>query len=193
MIADFANVRCGARAIPLSLLIDIWLGLLFAYCARARVRTDGVWSQPAISIVSLFVVVILLPTTLYIYLGHPGWTWLYLVNPNRITGVAVVSIAAACVGGAIGGYYGGGRLVRADKEKVLLIASGALALVIVALALLLRTRLLAYGSYEDFHAGRALPLGAVKLGYVLVPVLIGVCAAAIFVALELRRDGRRAG
>ena len=58
--------------------------------------------------------------------------------------------------------------------------------------LLVRSRIFVAGSYETFRAGRALPLGDVKLGYVLVAVTIGLWGSIAYVGLELWRDGRRA-
>jgi len=187
-------VTCAWRsAILLALLLDIWLGFAFGYFARHRIRTDGVWSQPVVSILLLFVGFVLVPSTMYLYLEHPAWSWLYLVDPERVTGLAVVSVLAACVGGVAGGYWGAGKLVRADRERVVLMVLGGLALLLLFVAFLLRGRLGAYGSYADYHHGRALPLSAVKLGYVLIALTTGLAASVSFVAWELVRDGRRAG
>lgn len=135
---------------------------------------------------------ILIPCALYFYLAHPAWSWLYLVNPSRVPRVAVVTIVAAWGAAVIGAYYGGAWLLRNGKERVLLGAIAVGFALIVLLVILLRHRLLHYGSYEDFARGRALALAQVKLGYVLIAVVIGVCAATAFVGWELRRDGRRA-
>ena len=48
-----------------------------------------------------------------------------------------------------------------------------------------------YGTFGEFHDGRALALMEVKLGYVLVALAAGVGIAAGFVGLELMRDSRR--
>jgi hypothetical protein len=179
-------------SIPLDLLFDGWLGLLFALCARERVRADGPWSQPAISIVALFISMILAPCAIYFYLAHPAWSWLYVVNPARVPRIAVVTIVAAYGASVIGGYYGGAQLIRTARERIALYALGGGGAFLALLAFLLRHRLLRYASYDDFHANHSRSLGAVKLGYVLIAVVLGVIASTIFVTWELRRDGRRA-
>lgn len=180
------------RAIPLDLLAITWLGCFFGWCARERVRADGPWSQPAISLVLLFLGIIVAPGTLYFYFAHPAWSWLYLFDPSRMPRVAVLTMLIASAGAYLGGYYLAGRLVRAGKELELRIGLASALAVIALVALLLRRRLLHYGSYAQYKAGQALPIMEVKLGYVLIAVLAGAGTAAAVVALELVRDGRRA-
>lgn len=170
----------------------LWLGTFFGFCARERVKADGPWSQPAISLVLLFLVMIIVPGALYFYLAHPSWSWLYLFNPAKMPRVAVFTVLVGHAGALVGGYTLAGRLVRAGQELPLRIGLASAVAVIVLIALLLRGRLLHYGTYAQWKAGQALPLMSVKLGYVLIAVLIGAGAAAAVVAIELLRDGRRA-
>jgi hypothetical protein len=156
------------------------------------VKADGPWSQPAISLVLLFLGIVVAPGTLYFYLVHPGWAWLYLVDPARMPRVAVIPVLAAHAGALVGGYYLAARLVRTGQELPLRIGLASAVAVLALAALLLRNRLFRYGTYEQFKVGRALPLMEVKLGYVLIAVCVGAAAAASVVAIELVRDGRRA-
>lgn len=157
-------------------------------------RLDGVWAQPSITIVALFVAMILAPCAVYFYVAHPDWSWLYLVDAGQVPRLAIVTIIAAYAGAVLGGYAGGVRILRAgrDKERLLLYALGGGALLLGVLVFLFRARLARYGSYAEFQSGTTLPLGDVKLGYVLVAVIVGVIAAAGIVGWELWRDGRRA-
>jgi hypothetical protein len=156
------------------------------------VRVDGPWSQPAISLVLLFLAMILAPVTLYLYLAHPDWAWLYLVDSARVPRLAVITVLAAQGGALVGAWYGAHKLVRAGKEVVLRWALPATGALLIMLMVLVRHRLTHYGTYAQFHGGRALPILDVKLGYVLIAVLIGAGAAAGVVAYELMRDGKRA-
>ena len=169
------------------------MGFAFGYCARQRIRSDGIWAQPVVSIVGVFVGVALVPATLYLYSAHAAWSWLYLIDPERTTGFALVSVLAACVGAVGGGFYGAGKLLQREKDRLVLLVLAGIAVVLLLSAFLLRERLFSYGSYADFHRGRALPLGAVKLGYVLIALLIGLVAAVSFVVWEILRDARRVG
>ncbi len=137
--------------------------------------------------------IILCPSAAYLYLAYPDWSWLYVVDPGRVPRLAVVPVVAARAGALAGGYYGAARILREARDRRTLPAVlGGVAALAVLTGFLVRGRLLRYGSYGDWHAGRSLPLSEVKLGYVLVAVLVGTAAAAGFVALELWRDARRA-
>jgi len=180
-------------AIPIDLLFNGCLGLAFALCARERVRAEGPFASPAFPLVAIFVGVVLTPVTLYLYLAHPAWSWMYLVDPAGVPGLAMVSLLVAHGGTALGGWYAGARLVRAGKrtEQLAFYAlAGGAALLLVAIALGW-DRIGRYGTYGEFHGGRALAIMEVKLGYVLVALVAGVGTAAGYVALELLRDSRR--
>jgi hypothetical protein len=168
------------------------LGVFFAWCASARIRADGPWSQPSLSIVGSYVAIILIPCTAYLYLAHPDWCWMYLFDASRVPRLFVVPIVAATAAATVGGYNGTARMLRIDRLRPLVpgltVASGVFVLLILFLA---RGRLSLYGSYGDYPM-RALHLSEVKLGYVLIAMVIGVLAASAFVGWELWRDGRRA-
>lgn len=172
---------------------DAWLGLLFSYLARERVRRDGIFCQPPFALVGTFVLFIVIPSALYVHLVHPAWSWLYLVNPKRIPTLAIVSILFLHAGAMVAAYYGTGRYLRGGRERDRRVGIGLLtgAALIGLTFVLLRRRLLYYGSFDDFRNGLALPVSEVKLGYVLVAMLVGVLVAAGFVSWELWRDGRR--
>lgn len=161
-------------------------------CARDRIRTEGPFASPSFPLVAIFIGVVLTPVNLYLYLAHPAWSWMYLFDPEGVTGLTMASLLAH-VAMVVGGWYGGARLIRAGKKKEQLafyaLAGGA-ALVLLALSLCWG-RVGRYGTYREFTDGRALDLMEVKLGYVLVVIAAGVATAAGFVGLELMRDSRR--
>jgi hypothetical protein len=169
-----------------------WLGLFFGWCARERLRVDGPWSQPSISLVLLFAGMILAPGAVYFYLVHADWSWLYLIDSRKVPRFAVLTIVVLHAGALVSGFYAAGRLVRAGRELWLRLALPGYAVVLLMIMLLARGRIGRYGTYEQFKGGSALPLFDVKLGYVLIAAVIGAGAAAAVVAWELYRDGRRA-
>lgn len=173
------------------MLFNVLLGLVFALCARDRVRADGPFASPPFVLVLTFMGLVLLPAGLYLYVAHPAWTWMYLVDPEDVPSLAVVPMLAIHGGALIGGYYAGGRLIRADRKNVLLYALAGGWVMFTLTALLLRERLFSYGTYLDWQRNTALDLMDVKLGYVLIALILGIGAAAGFIALELFRDSRR--
>jgi hypothetical protein len=142
--------------------------------------------------VMTYVGIIVIPCTMYLYLAHADWMWQYLVDQSHIPHLAVVPVLAANAAALLGAYYGMGRLLRSDRYRHLspgVIGGGGVFL--AGLTLIARPRLFTYGTYDEYHAGRALPLLDVKLGYVLIAMITGVLGATAFVAWELWRDGRR--
>jgi hypothetical protein len=136
---------------------------------------------------------VLAPATAYVYLAHPDWWWLYLLDPARVPRLFVIPTLAATAAALFGGYHGVGRMIaaRTPGRQVLAVlgAGGAVSLLLVTLA---RDRLLHVGTYDGYHAGRAASLFQVKLGFVLVALAAGLCAAVGYVAWEIWRDGHRA-
>jgi hypothetical protein len=178
-------------AIPVDLLFNIGLGVAFALCARERVRADGPFAPPASVMMLSFVGIVLTPITLYLYLAHPAWTWMYLLDPNDVPGLAVVPLLVAHGGAVVIGWYLGARLLIAGKQKAALYTSASIGGCSLLAIALFWGRLGRYGSFEEFQDGRALPIMQVKLGYVMVAVVVAVTIAAGFLGFELTRDGRR--
>jgi hypothetical protein len=156
------------------------------------VRVDGPFASPAFPLVLVFLGVIALPTSLYFYLVHPAWSWLYLVDPALVPGIMIVPVMVAHGGALLGAWLAGAAVIRADRDRALLGALGGATVALVAVGMLLSERLGAYGGYEVYQAGAAVGLLEVKLGYVLIAILLGLGAAAGYVAVELLRDSRSA-
>lgn len=140
---------------------------------------------------AIFIAVVLTPISLYLYLAHPAWSWMYLVDPEEVPGLAVVPLLVLHGGFVVGGWYLGGRLIRTNREKQARLGLAGALLVVVLITAIAWGRIGHYGSYGDFHQGRAIDIFDVKLGYVMVGLALGIGAAAGYVALELTRDSRR--
>ena len=154
-------------------------------------RADGPFAAPAFPLVGIFIAVVLTPITLYLYLAHPAWSWMYLVAPRDVPGLAIVPLLVGHGGVVVAGWYIGARAVRVGKEKVARIGLAAAGVVVLLATLLSWGRLGRYGTHREFHDGIARDLMDVKLGYVLIGLVLGIGAAAGYVALELARDSRR--
>jgi hypothetical protein len=156
------------------------------------VRADGPFASPAFVLVLGFAAVVVLPMTLYFFWVHPAWSWMYLVDPDKVPSLAVVPVAVTHIGAVVGGWYLGARLLRADKRTAALwVAGGGGGLLLLA-AILLGGRIGHYGSYARHSAGEELRgLMDVKLGWALIVVFLAFAVAAGYVALELSRDSRR--
>ena len=155
---------------------------------------EGRWPTTAVLLVGLYAVVVVVPCAAYLYLAAPDWALLYLASSANVPRLMVVPICTLAVGALFAGFHGGARLLRSARE--LLPAqvphSPEAAAALRALLGPASGRLAEVGSTAAYRAGTALPLGAVKLGYVLPALFLGVVAAAGYTAWELRRDARRA-
>jgi hypothetical protein len=135
--------------------------------------------------------VVVTPITLYLHLAHPAWSWMYMVDPAEIPALAIVPVLVGHGGMVVAGWYLGAYLLRTDKDRPARAALAGGALVALVATLIAWPRIGAYGKYGDYHAGVAHDLWDVKLGYVLIGLVVGIGAAAGYVALELVRDSRR--
>jgi hypothetical protein len=177
--------------ILLAIFIYACLGLLFALCARDRVRTDGPFASPAFVLVTMLTSFLVVPITFYLYAVHPAWSWMYLVDPRKVPGLALVPIVVGHAAVLLGGFYVGALLLRADRRRVLVYAAAGCGAAAGLCALLFANRLGTYATYAEWAAGHGRGLMDVKLGYALIALLLAFGAAAGYVANELVRDARR--
>ncbi len=164
---------------------------MFALCAQDRVRADGYFASPAFQLVLVFVGCIIFPATLYVYLAHPAWAWMYAFDPSVVPGFMIGFVLLLAGGGVVGGWLGGCKLIRQGRGDLVkyLVLGTALATALVTA--IFHTRLGSSGSYQDFAVGRALELHKAKLAYVLLVLGLGVCSAAGYVGVVLSRDSRK--
>ena len=167
------------------------LGVLFAACARRQFASGSPAFGPELAAVLSIEVLLVWPVTLYCLLVHPDWAWMYLrFDASHVSTGMVVMVLCAEAAALLTGYVGGWAMVRQQRMRLVNYALGALGLATLLFLALAHGRLLRYGSYEDYHAGRALPIGDVKLGWVLVVAILGVASAVALVGWTLYARGR---
>jgi len=178
-------------AIPVVALVNLLFGIGFALIARDRIRADGAFAAPAFQLVALHAAAVVAPIALYFYAVHPAWAWMYWINPRRLAGVAVLPLMVGHAGLVIGGWYGAGMLLRRGYQGALLYAAAAIALVLLVLVVTGIERLSTATDYLGWQAGQGATLFAVQLGWAFVVSLLALFGSAIYIAIELGRDGRR--
>jgi hypothetical protein len=177
--------------IPVVALVNLLFGIGFALIARDRIRADGPFSTPAFQLVALHAAAVVAPVALYFYAVHPAWSWMYWVNPRKLAGVAVLPLMVGHAGLVIGGWYGAGLLLRRGYQGALLYAASAIALVLLVLFVAGIHRLSTATDYLGWQANQGTSLFAVQLGWAFLVSLLALFGSAIYVAIELGRDGRR--
>jgi hypothetical protein len=177
--------------IPVVALVNLLFGIGFALIARDRIRADGPFAVPAFQLVALHAAAVVAPVALYFYAVHPAWSWMYWINPGKLAGVAVLPLMVGHAALVIGGWYGASLLLRRGHQRALVYAAGAVAVVLLVLVIGGIHRLSTAADYPGWQDNQGTSLFAVQLGWAFVVSLLALFGSAIYVAIELGRDGRR--
>jgi hypothetical protein len=177
--------------VPFDLIFSVFVGLVFAACARVQFANGGSpWGRELAAVIS-FEAIIVWPVALYFFLVHPAWSWMYLIDPARLPWGISVLVLLGYVATLLGGYLAGWALVRVHKERALFAALAVLGVGLIVFLIVARGRISHAGTYAEFHAGRALALGEGKLGWALAATATGVAIAIVLVGFTLWEQGKR--
>jgi hypothetical protein len=177
--------------VPFDLIFSVFVGLVFAACARAQFANGGSpWGRELVAVLS-FEAIIVWPVALYFYLVHPAWSWMYFVDPARLPAGVTPLVLLAYVAMLLSGYLAGWALLHARKERIVYAALAGLALALVVFLVVCRGRVSHTGTYAEYHAGHALALGEGKLGWALAATATGVAIAVVLVGFTLWEQGKR--
>jgi hypothetical protein len=175
----------------LAAIANVALGMAFALLARDRIRAEGPFAGPAFLLVLLQAGVVVAPVALYFYALHPAWSWHYLVDPDKVPGLALFPLVLGHGALIVGGWYGAALLLRTDRRHIALYVLGGLAAAFLLGLLLLSHRVGTSATYAEFKAGRGHDLLDVELGFALIVASMAIAGSAGYVVAELVRDGRR--
>ena len=116
---------------------------------------------------------------------------MYWLDPKKVSGVALIPLMVGHAGLVIGGWYGASLLLRRGYQGALLYVGGALALILLVLVVAGIQRLSTAADYLGWKTQRGTSLFNVQLGWAFVVSLLALFSSAIYIAVELGRDGRR--
>lgn len=183
---------CGREAlIPVVALINLLFGIGFALIARDRVRSDGPFAAPAFQLVALHAAAVVMPIALYFYAVHPAWAWMYWVNPSKISALSIIPLIVGHGALVIGGWYVASLLLRKGLQGALYYAGGAVALVLLIMIVVGINRLGTAADYLGWKRKAGVAVFSVQLGWAFAVSLLALFGSAIYIAIELGRDGRR--
>lgn len=131
------------------------------------------------------------PIALYFYAVHPAWAWMYWVDPSKLATIFVLPLMVGHAALVIGGWYISSFTIRKGYGGMLLYAAGGISLFSLILVAACIHRLSTAADYPGYDANTGVSLFAVKLGWAFVVSLFALFGSAIYVAIELGRDGRR--
>ena len=171
--------------------MNLLFGIGFALVARDRIKADGPFAAPAFPLVALHAAAVVAPIALYFYAVHPAWSWMYWVDPHKLARVAVLPLMVGHAGLVIGAWYGASLLLRSGFGGALLFLAGAIGLALLVLVVGGIDRLSTAADYPGYAAHSGKGLFDVQLGWAYVVSLLALFGSAVYVAIELGRDGRR--
>lgn len=152
---------------PTQLLFTFASGALVALAARAYLlgsRRTALLSQPFLAYL-LYLVLVVLPASLYFYVYYRDWYLLYLVDSARVSTAFVVLGCLVEIALGAGGFSLGALFVRRQWDPwagALIGVAISLALVVIPLA---RSRLAVVGTYAQYRGDYGLaPFGGALLG-----------------------------
>jgi hypothetical protein len=175
----------------LAIFLQLATGLGFAWAGRDRIRADGPFAPPAFLLILIHVGFVTAPVALYFYAAQADWAWLYLVDPDRVPGLAIVPLVVVHALVIVGGWYLGAWLIRTERKRILLYAILGVSVVFLLGFVLLLGRLTTATTYAGYLAGATGGLMSVELGWALLVSFAASAAGATYVFIELMRDSRR--
>lgn len=171
--------------------MNLLFGIGFALIGRDRIKADGPFASPAFPLVVMHAVFIVAPIALYFYTVHQAWAWMYWVDPAKVSGLALIPLMVGHAALVLGGWYGSAFMVRHGAQGALLYVGGAIVLLLLVMVVLGIDRLATATDYRGYPLGKGTGLFEVQLGFAFVVSLLALFGSAVYVAIELGRDGRR--
>jgi hypothetical protein len=172
--------------------VNLLFGIGFALIARDRVKADGPFAPPAFALVVLHAAAVVAPIALYFYAVHPAWAWMYYVDPDKLTAVFVLPLMVGHAALVVGAWYLSSMLIRKGLQGALFYVLGAVGVLLLVFIVAGMGRLSVASDYPGFERGLAhTSLFSVRLGWAFVVSMLALFGSAIYIAIELGRDGRR--
>jgi hypothetical protein len=141
--------------------------------------------------VLLHAATVVAPIALYFYAVHPAWSWMYWFDPKKLSGAAVLPLMVGHAMLVVGGWYAAAMVLRAGYLGALMYGAGAIALLLLITVVGGIDRLSTAADYPGWQAKKGVSLFAVQLGWAFVVSLLALFGSAIYIAIELSRDGLR--
>src|SRR5262249_26256750 len=149
-------------------------------------------AAPAFQLIFLHAAAVVAPIALYFYAVHPAWSWMYSLDPQDLRGIFLIPLMVGHAALVVGGWYGASLLLRRGYQGALLYAAGAIGLVLRIVIITTSSRLGTASDYEGWITQRGgTSLFNVQLGWAFLVSLLALFGSAIYIAIELGRDGRR--
>lgn len=166
-------------------------GIGFALVARDRIRAEGPFAAPAFPLVALHAATVVAPIALYFYAVHPAWSLMYWVDPAKISVLAILPLLVVHAGLVVGGWYIAAILLRRGFQTAVFYAGGTVLLALLVLVVSGIRRISTAADYLGWQSNQGISVFSVQLGWAFLVSLLALSGSAVYIAIELGRDGRR--
>jgi hypothetical protein len=131
------------------------------------------------------------PIALYFYAVHPAWSLMYWVNPAKISVLAILPLLVGHAALVLGGWYVAAILLRRGFQSAVIYTGGAVLLTLLVLVVSSIRRISTAADYLGWQSNRGISVFSVQLGWAFLVSLLALSGSAVYIAIELGRDGRR--
>lgn len=174
--------RPNAVPLPTVLCLAFGTGLAAALAARNEIRLSA--RHPLLTrsyaAFAIFLVLVLVPISVYFYIFHGDWFLLYLFDVREVpSAIALIGFLVEVGLGTLG-FALGGNLVRSQRDAAVATFVGISLLGSLAPIALASDRLAVVGSYAQYHGGFGLSRfgeGAMLEGSALMTIVFVIGAA----------------
>lgn len=139
--------------LPISFVIAYTSGIIASLASRAELRGTP---RPALATsgfkaFATYVLLVLVPSTVYFYAFHGDWFLLYLIDATSVpSAVGLLLFVVEAIVSAVG-FASGAHLVRMQRESLAVAMASLTAMLGMGLLLVLRERVATVGTYAQFH------------------------------------------
>ena len=163
--------------LPTVLCLAFGTGLAAALAARNEIRLSARHPLLTRSYAAyvIFLVLVLVPVSVYFYVFHGDWFLLYLFDVREVPSAMALIGFLLEVGLGTLGFAIGGSLARSQRDGAIGVFVGASALGALAPIAMASDRLAVVGSYAQYHGGFGLSRfgeGAMLQGSALMTILL---------------------
>jgi len=139
--------------LPISFVIAYTSGIIASLSSRAELRGTP---RPALATVGfrafvVYVLLVLVPSTVYFYAFHGDWFLLYLLDASTVpSAIGLLLFVVEALVSAVG-FASGAHLVRMQRETLAVAIAVLTSILGAGLLLVLRERVATVGTYAQFH------------------------------------------
>ncbi len=144
--------------IPIDLILNLLVGESLAWASSGSVRRGEALTGRGLRTALVLTLLTFVPFSIFYLAVYPDWSWSYYVDPGEIPLMVTMAVPLWYLLAMVLGYAGAWAIVRSGRPGGLTALVAVTVLVVGAVNLLTLDRVMAVGTYSNFHSGRAVPL-----------------------------------